>query len=196
MTIKKWMYLFRTTWLIGVFTALVVAFVQEIRDGVHYGESWYVELFYSVLAKVWAGTLFSVVASLGFFAFMIFNNLLLGVFKNSRLYQSVLWLLLLFAFFDVVFLRYYFFADREETMVDYVYFPLFVLVVGIAVAWWKSKVTSFKAFVSTVFFMFTFTFIEMIPALQANNGQAIGYMAITLLMCNTWQIMKLHQLLR
>lgn len=195
MTIKKWVFLFWTTLLIGSVAALVVGFIQEMISGIDYGDSWAVELIYSVLGKLWAGAMFSVVAELGFFAFLVLNYLLLSTFKNSRLYQGVLWVLVLFVFGDVVYLRHLFFAEAGEGVIGYVWFPLFVLVASLLVAWWKSRATNFKAFASTVFFMFVFTLIELFPALRENNINSLWFMVIPLLVCNTWQIMQLHRLL-
>lgn len=195
MTIKKWAYLFRTTLLAGIVTALVVGFAVEWYNGISYGEQWVVELFYSLLGKLWMGALFSVVASLGFFAFSVLNILLLSIFKNSRLFQAVLWLLLAFTFFDVIYLRYAFFGASNETFVPYVWLPLAVLVIAVGVAWKKATATNRKAFASTVFFMFVFTFIELIPVLKGNNANSLWIALTTLLTCNTWQIMQLHRLL-
>lgn len=196
MTIKKWVYLFWSTLLIGGIAALITGFILEFISGIEYGEEWLTELFYSVfVGKLWAGAMFSVVAQLGFFAFLILNLLLLSTFKHSRLYQAVLWVLLLFVFVDVVYLRYVFFAEEGETVLGYVWFPLFILIVALFVAWWKSRATNFKAFASTTFFMFVFTVIELFPALKENNLDSLWYMLIPLLACNTWQIMQLHRLL-
>lgn len=196
MTIKKWVYLFWSTLLIGAVTALITGFILEFVSGINYGEEWLIELFYSIfVGKLWAGAMFSVVAQLGFFAFLVLNYLLISTFRNSRLYQGVLWVLLLFVFGDVVYLRYLFFAEEGETVLSYVWFPLFILIVALCVAWWKSRATHFRAFASTTFFMFVFTVIELFPALRANNPNSLWFMLIPLLVCNTWQIMQLHRLL-
>lgn len=195
MTVKKWFYLFWTTLLIGGVAALVTGFVQEFISGVNYGEDWGTELTFSVFGKLWAGAMFSVVAQLGFFAFVVLNYLLLSTFRHSRLYQGVLWVLLVFVFADMVYLRYAFFAQEGDTVLTFMWFPLFILAVSALVAWWKSRETNFKAFSSTIFFMFVFTVIELIPALRENNINSQWFMVIPLLVCNTWQIMQLHRLL-
>lgn len=195
MTFRKWMYLFWTTLLIGGVAAVVVGFIQELRSGIDYGETWKVELLISIGLKLWAGAMYSVVSQLGFFAFLVLNYLLLGIFKNSRLYQGVLWVLLVFVFGDMVYLRHLFFAEPGEGLLAFVWFPSFILVVSLLVAWWKSSATNFKAFASTAFFMFAFTVVELFPALRENNTASLWFMLIPLLICNTWQIMQLHRLL-
>lgn len=195
MTIKKWVYLFWTTLLIGGVTAVVVGFVQELISGIDYGADWAIEWLISIGGKLWAGLMFSVVAQLGFFAFLVLNYLLLSTFKSSRLYQTVLWVLLLFAFGDVIYLRHLFFAQAGEGLWTYVWFPLFILIVSLLVAWWKSLATNFKAFASTAFFMFVITVIELFPALRENNMASLWFMLLPLLACNAWQIMQLHRLL-
>lgn len=191
MTIKKWVYLFWTTSLIGGAVALIVGCIQELIVGADYGGEWLVSLF----LYVWAGVMYGVVALLGFFAFIILNYLMISTFKSSRLFQGVLWVLLVFVFADVVYLRYAYFATAGETWIQYVWFPLFILAVSLFVAWRKSVATNFRAFSSTVFFMFVFTVIELLPALKENNVKSLWFMLIPLLVCNMWQIMQLHRLL-
>lgn len=195
MTFKKWVYLFWTTLLIGSFVALIVGFFQEALSGIDYGEEWFAELLFSAGLKLWSGAMFSIVAQLGFFAFSILNVILLATFKNSRLYQSVLWVLLAFAFADLIYLRYHFFAKSGETLLHYTGLPLFLMIVSLFVAWWKARETNVKAFASTAFFMFVVTVIELFPALQENIAESIWFMLLPLLACNTWQIMQLHRLL-
>lgn len=189
--IKKWVYLLWTTSLIGGAVALIVGLIQEFIAGVDYEGERLVSLF----LYVWAGVMYAVVALLGFFAFIILNYLMISTFKSSRLFQSVLWVLVIFVFADVVYLRYAYFATAEETWIQYVWFPLFILVVALFTAWRKSVVTHFRAFSSTVFFMFVFTVIELLPALKENNAKSLWFMLIPLLACNMWQIMQWHRLL-
>lgn len=196
MTIKKWVYLFWTTLLIGGVVAVVVGFAQELFAGLDYGEEWLLELLISTGLKLWAGIMYSVVSQLGFFAFLVLNFLLISTFKNSRIYQAVLWVLLAFAFVYVIYLRHLFFAEEGEGIFGYVWFPLFLLLISLLVAWWKSRATNFKAFASTTFFMFAITLIELLPALRENNTASLWFMLIPLLACNTWQIMQLHRLLK
>jgi len=48
--------------------------------------------------------------------------------------------------------------------------------------------------VPTVFFMLVFTLLETAIALRVNLTQAVVLMTVPLVICNAWQIMRLHKL--
>lgn len=194
MTFKKWFFLFWTTLLVGIGAAVATGLVQEWVAGVRFGNAWVSEFTYSIVGQLWGGLLFSLAAQLGFFCFIVLNFLMMTLFRSSRWYQLVLWFLLAFAFVDVIYLRYTVFANAEETIWGYIWFPLGLLLFSFMIAWWKSQATNIRAFPATAFFMFVFTLIELIPALMENNPNSIVFMLFPLLACNTWQIMQLHRL--
>lgn len=138
------------------------------------------------------GLLFSVVAQMGFFAYLTIHNVGIGVFRSIWPYVQIL--IIAYAFFDMVYYRYTTFGVEGESFIGYLWIPLGILLYAFAVAYFKVKETNMSAAIPTVFVIFVVTIIEWIPALKQNNLTGMFYMLIPLLLCNTWQIMLLHRL--
>ena len=71
---------------------------------------------------------------------------------------------------------------------------IFILIVGALVAYFKTKQTNQGAFIPAIFFMIVVTIIEWVPALRPNDPNWFYLMIITLLICNTYQLLILHKL--
>ena len=69
-----------------------------------------------------------------------------------------------------------------------------MLIVGTLVAYFKTKQTNQGAFIPAIFFMTVVTIIEWVPALRPNDPNWVYLMLITLLICNTYQLLILHSL--
>ncbi len=189
MNLKKWFYLFWTTLLIGGVSSIILgSFLEK-------GVLWKSGISNTLVGLIWnfgLGATFSIVSQMGFFAYLTIHNVGLGVFK--RIWPHVQVVLILFAFFDMVYLRYNVFAKAGESFWGYILIPLGILLYTGIVAYFKVKQTNVKAAIPTVFVLFVVTIIEWLPALKQNNLSGMFYMLIPLLLCNTWQIMQLHRL--
>lgn len=191
MNLKKWFYLFWTTLLIGGISSIILgSFLEK-------GVLWRSGISNVLVGLIWnfgLGATFSIVSQMGFFAYLTIHNVGLGVFK--RIWPHVQIVLILFAFFDMVYLRYNLFAKEGEGLWGYVLIPLGLLLYAGIVAYFKVRETNVKAAIPTVFVMFVVTIIEWLPALKQNNLSGMFYMLIPLLLCNTWQVMQLHRLIK
>ena len=86
------------------------------------------------------------------------------------------------------------FADKGDSIIPYVLTALFILAVGLAVAYIKSAQTNKGAFVPALFFMVVVTVIEWFPVLRINDRDWLYLMLIPLLVCNAYQLLILHKL--
>lgn len=151
-----------------------------------------------IAAGIWlfiVGLMFSVISQMGFFAYLMIHRFGLGIFKGPRLWNAVQIVLILFVFFDLVYLRYIAFAGPGMNWTDYLPLPAILLVVAIVVAWLKAKMTNRIAFIPTIFFICVVTTIEIVPALTQNDTVWVTLMFVTVLVCNIWQVLILHRLL-
>lgn len=189
MNLKKWFYLFWTTLLIGGLSSIILgSFLEK-------GVLWRSGISNVLVGLIWnfgLGATFSIVSQMGFFAYLTIHNVGLGVFR--RIWPHVQIVLILFAFFDMVYLRYNLYAQEGEGFWRYILIPLGLLLYAGIVAYFKVKQTNLNAAIPTVFVMFVVTIIEWLPALKQNNISSMFYMLIPLLLCNTWQVMQLHRL--
>ncbi|GAB7387252.1 KinB signaling pathway activation protein KbaA [Bacillaceae bacterium] len=191
MNLKKWLYLFFTTMLVGgvssFFTGLFLADESLYRQGIG-------NFLVGTIGNIGAGVTFSVLSQMGFFAYLTVHRFGLGLFKGPALWNAVQVLLILFTFYDLGDLRYRRFAEAGESYIAYFWLPACLLLLALPVAWLKAKATSRSAFVPALFFMFTVTAVEWIPALEENKWKGMLFMFVPLFLCNAWQLMQLHRL--
>lgn len=198
MTLKKWIYLFWTTLVWGTATAVIAAllliaffddfsFLEVTKAGFNAS---------TVIFAILGGALISIVSQAGFFAYLTVRYIAVGIFRNKRVWEIIQLFLVAVTAFDFIYLSYSSFPQEGESWAWYTAIPIVLLLVSLAVSIWKSKQTNYGAFVPTLFFMYTVTVIEAIPALRMNSMAASIYMMVTLAVCNTWQIMILHKLLQ
>jgi KinB signaling pathway activation protein len=191
--LKKWLFLFWTTLLIGALTALLLGFYFEA------GELEYTSLYdrlIGAIGYIGAGLMFSVVSQMGFFAYLTVHYFALHLFKAKWVWQTVQVILIGFLFVDTAYLRHLFFAPGEAGMAEYFILPSVLLGYAILIAFWKAKLTNGEAFIPAVFFMFVVTLLEAVPSLTTNKILSIQLMLTTIVICNTWQVLNLHRLVR
>lgn len=194
MRLKQWIFLFFTTLLIGGLAALFIGFYLERNDVVYGGIGWGKELLISIIGKLGAGMMFSVLSQMGFFAYLTIHYFAIGVFKNKWIWQGIQLVLIGFAVYDTAYLRHYFFGKPEESLSGYFDLPIILLVVALVIAIIKVRLTKREAFIPTVFFLVVATLIEAIPSLHENRAESTAFMLIPLMACNIWQILQLHRL--
>jgi KinB signaling pathway activation protein len=190
-TLRKWSFLFYTTLFIGAIGAMISGTIigQETLGG------GFANFGMGVLGDLLAGLMFSVISQMGFFAYLTLNYLAFSVLRRKSLWLSIQAVLIVFAFVDLIVLRHDIFA-KNEPLLGYVWLPLGLLIYAVAVAYCKVRATNSSAWIPTIFFMFVVTILEWIPALRENNIKSMTMMIVPLLLCNTWQIMQLHRILR
>lgn len=184
-----------TTFLWGGLAGLIVGLVLSIQDPAL--ESWGMgDWIFGVIGWFGGGLIFSALSLLGFFSYSLVNQLGLGLFRKPILWNALLILLMALTFYDTVELRYAFFAEEGESYYSFILLPLVLFLWGLVVAYIKAKETNKTAFVPTLFFMFAFTILELIPALRQDNIKSLLDMAVPLVVANTWQVLVFHRILK
>jgi len=190
---RKWVRLFFTTLLVGGITTAAVGMVLNWKE---FGQLLLsveiVEFMAVLLWHIGVGFIFSVISQAGFFAYLTVHRFGLGMFRS--LWNAVQLVLIMFVLFDLVYFRYTAFAANGESIIPYILIALFVLVVGLAVAYAKSAQTNKGAFVPALFFMVVVTIVEWFPVLRINDQDWLYLMLIPLLVCNAYQLLILHKL--
>jgi KinB signaling pathway activation protein len=102
---------------------------------------------------------------------------------------------ILFVLFDLVYFRYTFFAEAGESITNYLFLALTLLVVGLAFSYVKMKQTNRTAFIPALFFLTVVTIVEWFPALRTNEESWLYLMLIPLLICNIYQLLMLPKFL-
>lgn len=191
MNTRKVVFLFYTTLLIGTTAGFIMGFVLDWRthlNDLSNGQ------FGGVLMILITASIWTVIAQMGFFAYLTVHRFGLGIFKTVKLWTQVQVVLIGFVLFDLMFFRHMAFAEEGQSMLDFVLMPILLLAYGTLIAYLKSKDTNWFAFVPTLFFMVVVTTVEWIPALRENDFTFLTTSIITLLIANTWQVLVLHRL--
>ncbi|KJE26153.1 MULTISPECIES: KinB-signaling pathway activation protein [Geobacillus] len=193
MNSRKWVRLFLSTLLIGGIATAAVGIVFNWEEfGRLLLRLEMVEFMAVLLWHIGVGFIFSVISQAGFFAYLTVHRFGLGIFRS--LWNSVQLVLIMFVLFDLVYFRYMAFADKGDSIIPYMLVALFILAVGLAVAYVKSAQTNKGAFVPALFFMVVVTVIEWFPVLRINDRDWLYLMLIPLLVCNAYQLLILHKL--
>ncbi|MCF6095284.1 KinB-signaling pathway activation protein [Microaerobacter geothermalis] len=192
MTLKKWLYLFGTTLLIGGLTALITGTVMEATEQSLF-TSGIINLLLGILGFFGAGMMFSVISQMGFFAYLWVHRFGLAVFRRPYLWLGIQIIVTVVVFIDFALVRQIYFGNNQSIW-EYFLIPSLLFAWAVLVSLWKVKETNQKAFIPTLFFLFVVTIVEWVPALRENNIRSMIFMLIPLMACNTWQVMKLHHL--
>lgn len=189
MTLRKWGYLFWTTLGIGTAASVLVwlGLKLTMQDFVFMDPG---VAKYEIIFMLLGGSTISVIAQMGFFAYLILRYVALSLFRTRLYLWNALQIVIgLFALADLVVFR------GEADMLNQVLLAIVITVIAAGVSTWKVKMTNNKAFVPTFFFMTAITILESVPALQVGNPPYIWFMVITLIVANAWQILQLHRIL-
>jgi KinB signaling pathway activation protein len=183
------------TLIIGGLTTAVVGFIVRWSEfQPYFTEFKIMDILTTFIWLIGMGFLFSVVSQLGFFAYLTVHRFGLGIFKSIRLWNAVQVVLLLFGLFDLIYLRYVNFAHSGDSILPYFGPALILLIVGVAVAWYKMKMTNREAFIPALFVMIVVTLVEWVPALKVNDKSWLYLMMFGLMACNAYQLLILHKL--
>ncbi|MFK9094933.1 KinB-signaling pathway activation protein [Bacillus salipaludis] len=195
MTSRNLVKLFRNSLLVGGVTTVIVGlFVRWHELQPFFVDFKIKDIISAILWLLLMGFLYSVISQMGFFAYLTVHRFGLGIFKSASLWNGIQIVLILFGLFDLVYLRYTNFAKTGDSILPYLLPALLLLIVGLAVAWLKSKETNREAFIPALFFMVVATLVEWVPALRINAQNWFYLMLFALMACNAYQLLILHKL--
>lgn len=192
MNIRKWFFLFWSTMLVGALVCVLAGSIMLLTDQ-EFGFLGFEATGFNALMMGISGLMIGAFSQMGFFAYLTLNYIALSVFRKKYLWNTLQGYTTVFAVFG---LGYVLYEDRTNDWFFWV-LPLIVLIASLGATWLKVKQTNKSAFVPTMFLMFVVTFIEAWPALQGEtNIAAIIFMMFPLFMCNAYQNMMMHRLLK
>jgi KinB signaling pathway activation protein len=198
LTIRRWFYLFCSTlgWgmLSGFITGIIL--ISTNNEFVLWEESNPGFNAVNIINILLAGATFSVLSQMGFFSYLIVRYIAIGLFKNKSTWELIQSVLVIVAVVELTFLRYINFAAPGETWLNFLLLPVVLLLIALGVSYWKVKLTKPSSFIPTLLFMYVVTILEAIPALRLNSPPSYFFMLTPLIVCNAWQILQLHRLIR
>ncbi|WP_342507024.1 KinB-signaling pathway activation protein [Sporosarcina sp. FSL K6-2383] len=195
MTIRNWVKFFFNALMIGGIVTAVMGlivrwefFSQYLTDG----EYW--QFTGALLWMVFLGFTMSVVAQMGFFAYLTIHQFGVNMFKTLTLWNWVQLLIIAVVLFDLIFFRFRLTSD--DTGRTFLYIGLLISLVGVSAitAYFKAKWTKKHTLISALFFMIVVTTLEWLPALMVRSGNIDTWVTILLfplLAVNAYQLLLL-----
>lgn len=186
--------MFFSTLLIGALSGAVVGIVIDPST---YFNGGFLNFLFGLIWILGISAAISLVAQMGFFAYLTLHRFALSLFKTTKLWNRVQTVLIVFVFFDLVYFRYIAFAEGTETIFNYMVMPVIFLALAGVVAYRKKVETNNQAFIPAFFFMFVVTTIEWLPALTVgtvNESKWFWIYITPLFVSNAWQLLLLHRL--
>lgn len=187
MTLKKLIFWIWSTWAIGAGVTIVIAKGIELFVG---------KAVFGPLTKLLLeGLTFAAVAQLGFFAYLIFNWLSMGLIRNQKMFAYIQVLLLLVVVGNLVYQNTSKYQGTD--LAFHLAIPSVLILVSVGIAWLKAKWTKMASFIPTLFFMTTVTILEATPSMNSKAGELpvlmVSFTVFILAICNAWQILNLHR---
>ncbi|MEH6890487.1 KinB-signaling pathway activation protein [Bacillus sp. JJ864] len=196
MNSRNWVRLFMTTLFLGGSSTIFIGFILEWDKYNEFFRNFDgKEIFMVSFWLLGVGFIFSVISQMGFFAYLTIHRFGLGMFRSPALWNAVQMFIIAFVLFDFVYLRSVLIANGNESLGTNIFVATVLFLIGIIVAYIKSKETNKKAFVPALFFMIVVTIIEWVPALRINDTNWLYLMVVPLLICNAYQVLILHRLI-
>ncbi len=192
---RKVVNLFLKTLAIGGLAGLIVSFFVNVNGA--YTDNLqpfnFVGLLGVMLFFIGHGLLYSAVSQTGFFAYLYVHRLGLSIFRSF--WPTVQIVLIAFVVFDLIYFPYKN-SNGEVSLIWFILAAAALVLYSWIVAKIKAKETKKHAFVPALFFMVAFTIVEWVPALRIGlvGAEFSLIMVITLLACNTYQLLILHRL--
>lgn len=191
MNSRKVVGLFFKTLFIGGFVSLIASFFVNSAEYMAILKPFdVVELFGLIIWYLLYGLLFSIISQAGFFAYLFINRFGIGLFK--RYWPTLQISLIVFVIFDLVYFPYK--GDNDIALYLFILMAVAIFAYGFVIAKIKAKETHQRAFVPALFFMVVITTIEWIPGLMTGEVNYALLMILSLLACNTYQLLMLHRL--
>lgn len=195
LNLKRWLFLFWTTLVIGAISSVIIGMILQGTDQ-NFGFLGVEEVGFNLTTMILGGLMFSVLSQMGFFSYLTLNYIAMSIIRKKSLWITIQLGLIIITLFELGYIRFISYAEEGQSFVSFYYLPIALLIVGIVIAFWKMRMTNSTAFVPTLLLMTVATTLEAVPGLQQNNMATTLFMTVPLLICNAWQILMLHRILK
>ncbi|MCA0758447.1 KinB-signaling pathway activation protein [Paenibacillus sp. N4] len=192
MNLKKWFFLFWSSMAVGAVVCVLTGAVMQWIDP-EFGFLGFKSVGFNAMMMAMVGLMIGAFSQMGFFAYLTLNYIALSVFGKKYLWNALQGYTTVFAAAGLGYILY------EKNLNGWFFWvlPVALLLVSALVTRMKVAQTNKSALVPTMFLMVVVTFIEAWPAIKGDtNLSAIIFMIIPLFVCNAYQIMMMHRLVK
>lgn len=192
-TIRNWIKFFLRAMLIGGVITGVAGLIVRLdfySNLLSNGE--YIEFIAAFLWMIFLGFTMSVVAQMGFFAYLTIHQFGINMFRTLTLWNWVQVVIIAFVIFDLIYFRFMK-GDAAFTGL-YVFWMIVLLGAAVVTAILKVKWTKPHTLIPALFFMIVVTTLEWLPALMVKTGNIEEWSTILLfplVAVNSFQLLAL-----
>ncbi|MCZ2259285.1 KinB-signaling pathway activation protein [Sporosarcina sp. G11-34] len=195
MTIRNWVKFFFNGLLIGGFVTAVLGLIVRWEFFSEYLAAGEIGQFtLALLWMVFLGFTMSVVAQMGFFAYLTVHQFGVNMFKSLTLWNWVQLLIIAIVLFDLIFFRFRLTSGETGRTLLYLGLLAALVLTASVTAYFKAKWTKKHTLISALFFMIVITTLEWLPALMVRSGNIDTWVTILLfplLAVNAYQLLAL-----
>ena len=196
MTIRNWFKFFLNAMLIGgLITGVFGLFIRwdDAFSKYFEAEQWS-EFFAAFAFMVIMGFTISVIAQMGFFAYLTIHQMGVNIFRTLTLWNWVQLLIIAFVIFDLIFFRFKPNADSTGQVWLYVILLAVLIITALVVAIIKANITKKHTLISALFFMIVVSTLEWLPVLMVRADNVDSWVTLLLfpiLAVNAFQLLAL-----
>jgi KinB signaling pathway activation protein len=191
MTSKYLIRFYFKTLLIGTIISTIISLFVEYENVTSYLFSGDIgEFLAGVIWFITFGLLISTISQVVFFVYLFIHPLGVGIFRKLWPYVQVL--VIMYAIFDMFYLRFYRVGLDTGHVWGYLGIPVVIIIVGIFVARYKVKATGDShIFIPSLFFMIVMTSVTMIPFIFVEDTSWIARSVFAIVVMNAFQLIMM-----
>lgn len=179
----------------GVITGILGLFIRWNDAFAKYFEAGQWSEFLAAFAfMVVMGFTISVIAQMGFFAYLTVHQMGVNIFRTLTLWNWVQLLIIALVIFDLIMFRFRPNADTTSQVWLYAILLIILVVTAVVVALIKANKTKRHVLISALFFMIVISTLEWLPVLMVNADNVDSWVTLLLfpiLAVNAYQLLAL-----
>ncbi|MEK4247565.1 KinB-signaling pathway activation protein [Psychrobacillus sp. FSL K6-2684] len=196
MTIRNWFKFFLNSMIIGgLITGVLGLFIRWDDAFAKYFEAGqWSEFIAAFVFMVVMGFTISVIAQMGFFAYLTIHQMGVNIFRTLTLWNWVQLLIIAFVIFDLIMFRFRPNAETTGQVWLYGILLAILIITALVVGIIKANKTKKHALISAVFFMIVVSTLEWLPVLMVNADKVDSWVTLLLfpiLAVNAYQLLAL-----
>lgn len=190
MTSKYLVKFYFVTLMIGAVITTAISLVTEYDTVTKYlfqGE--FGDFFAGFVFLVGYGLLIATVSQVVFYIYLFIHPLGMGIFRRAWPYVQIL--LILYAVFDLFYLRFRQVGIDHGSTWSFIWIPIIIVIAGLGFAYYKNKITEANVFISSAFFMIFMTSLTLLPFISVEDTNWIYRSVFTVILTNAYQLIRL-----
>lgn len=190
MTSKYLVKFYFVTLMIGAVITTAISLVTEYETVTKYlFQGQFGDFFAGFIFLVGYGLLIATVSQVVFYIYLFIHPLGMGIFRKAWPYVQIL--LIMYAVFDLFYLRFRQVGIDHGSTWSFVWIPIIIVVAGVGFAYYKNKITKANVFIASAFFMIFMTSLTLLPFISVEETNWIYRSVFTVILTNAYQLIRL-----